>query len=77
MASRLKTFLCCFNLRAGCNFIGVLVLIAGIAAFVGASTVLDAGKDAGKKDWAVAFTFYISGGIVAILSSAILFIGVM
>ena len=46
--------------------------MAGIAALVMASTVIDGGE----KDWALDFTVYISGGIVAILSSANLFVGV-
>merc|ERR1712039_948499 len=68
----LQTFLGCFKLSTGCNIIGALLLTAGIASLVGASTVIEEGG----KGWGAVFVYSYTSGIVAILSSAHLFVGV-
>ena len=68
----LQTFLGCFKLSTGCNIIGALLLTAGIASLVGASTVIEEGG----KGWGAVFVYSYTNGIVAILSSVHLFVGV-
>ena len=70
--SRLQTFLGCFKLSTGCNFFGALLLTAGIASLVGASTFIEEGE----KGWGKYFVYFYTNGIIAVLSSANLFVGV-
>ena len=70
--SRLQTFLGCFKLSTGCNFICALLLIAGIASLVQASIVIEKGE----KGLGGVFVYFYTGGIIAILSSVDLFVGV-
>ena len=75
MASRppLTTFCCCLNLATGSYFAAALTLIAGIVSLLIASTYIEGGE----KNLGLGFILFISSGIVALLSSANLFVGVM
>ena len=68
----LQTFLGCFKLSTGCNIIGALLLTTGIVSLVAASTVIEDGE----KGWGAKFVFFYTNGIIAMLSSAGLFVGV-
>ena len=52
--------------------IGALLLTTGIVSLVAASTVIEDGE----KGWGAKFVFFYTNGIIAMLSSAGLFVGV-